>query len=138
MKVVRYFFVGAASAGVDFAVFATLVMGFGLPWFPVAILSFVLATAVNYVLSIRHVFQSGIRFSRRTEVTLVFLVSGVGLFVNQSVLWVLIEMAMIHILIAKVLATSVVFFWNYGIRHSFVFKIRQKSQVIASLDKGSQ
>ena len=124
MKVVRYFFVGAAAAGVDFAIFATLVIGFGLPWFPVALFSFALATAVNYVLSIRHVFQSGVRFSRRTEVTLVFLVSGIGLIINQSILWVLIEMVTINILIAKVLATSVVFFWNYGIRHGFVFKMQ--------------
>jgi len=122
MRVVRYFFVGAAAAIVDFSVFATLVTGFGLPWFPVALLSFALATAVNYLLSIRHVFQSGARFSRRTEITLVFLVSGIGMLINQSILWVLIEIVMINMLIAKVLATGVVFFWNYGIRHGFVFK----------------
>lgn len=122
MKVVRYFFVGAASAAVDFFVFALLALGFGLHWFPVGVLSFVLASTVNYFLSIRYVFQSGTRFSRRTEVTLIFIVSGIGLLVNQSILWILIEMVKINMLIAKVLATLVVFFWNYGIRHSYVFR----------------
>jgi putative flippase GtrA len=123
MKVVRYFFVGATAASVDFLIFAILVKGFDFPWFPVAIFSFILATAVNYVLSIRHVFQSGARFTRRTEIGLVFLVSGIGLILNQSVLWVLIEKMIIDVLLAKVLATATVFFWNYGIRHSFIFKV---------------
>jgi putative flippase GtrA len=123
MKVVRYFFVGATAASVDFLIFAILVKGFELPWFPVAIFSFILATAVNYVLSIRHVFQSGARFARRTEIGLVFLVSGIGLILNQSVLWVLIEKIFMDVLLAKVLATATVFFWNYGIRHSFIFKV---------------
>ena len=32
MKVVRYFFVGGAAAGVDFLVFALLIFAFGMPY----------------------------------------------------------------------------------------------------------
>jgi putative flippase GtrA len=125
MKVVRYFFVGAASAAVDFSIFTLLALGFGLPWFYAGVTGFILATTVNYFLSIRHVFQSGARFSRRTEITLIFMVSGIGLLINQSILFILIERMSINMLIAKILATLVVFFWNYGMRHSYVFKSRR-------------
>ena len=121
MKIVRYFFVGAAAAAVDIGFFAILAKYFGLPWFPVSIFSFVLATLVNYVLSIKHVFSSGVRFARHHEVMLVFVVSAIALAVNQGVLWVLIENWSWNLIIAKIFATGVVFFWNYAARRNFIF-----------------
>lgn len=123
MKFVRYFFVGGAAAALDFAVFALLTKVVHLAWFWSAVASFVLATLINYLLSIRFVFQSGARFSRKHhEVTLVFLVSLIGLAINQAVLWVCIDRAHFALLLAKVVGTGVVFFWNYFARRHFVFK----------------
>lgn len=122
MKVVSYFFVGGTAAVVDIAVFGILVKYFALPWFPVAIFSFVLATAVNYVLSIRYVFESQVRFSRQHEVSLVFFVSAIGLIFNQLFLWVFIEHWQIDEVISKVMASGMVFFWNYLSRRTFIFK----------------
>ena len=121
-KIVRYFFVGGAAAFVDFTIFAVFAYFLGLPWFPVAVVGFLIGTFVNYELSIRHVFASEVRFSRKYEVLLVFLVSSVGLAINQAALWVSIEVLMWNMLIAKLLATLIVFFWNFGLRHNFIFK----------------
>ena len=76
---------------------------------------------VNYTLSIKHVFTSGVRFKKRDEITLVFLVSAIGLAINQAILFLLIY-AGIMILMAKAGATGAVFLWNYSARHQFVFK----------------
>lgn len=123
MKFVRYFFVGGAAAALDFVVFALLTKGFHADWFWSAVTSFVLATLLNYVLSIRFVFQSGARFSRKHhEIMLVFLVSLIGLAINQGVLWICIDHLHIESLLAKVAGTGVVFFWNYFARRHFVFK----------------
>jgi len=124
MKLVRYFFVGGAAALVDFSLFALLARAAGLPWFPVALFSFTVATLVNYVLSVRHVFESGIRFSRRHELMLVYLVSAVGLAINQGALWFGIESAHVDMLVAKLGATGAVFFWNYVARRYFIFSER--------------
>ncbi|WP_295384887.1 GtrA family protein [uncultured Thiodictyon sp.] len=122
MRVFRYFFVGGAAAAVDIGLFGLLVKGVGLPWFPVAVVSFGLATAVNYFLSIRYVFDSGVRFASHHEVLLVFVVSAVGLAINQAVLWVLIQYTPVDVLLAKMAATGGVFFWNYGARSRFIFR----------------
>lgn len=122
MKVVKYFFVGAAAAAIDIGIFSIAVKMFQLPWFPVALVSFVVATAANYALSIRHVFRSGARFRRSAEVSLVFLVSGIGLVINQTVLWAFIEKVAIDPVLAKFVATGVVFFWNYSMRSAFIFR----------------
>ena len=122
MKIVRYFFVGGAAAAVDIGIFTVALKVFGYSWFFVAILSFLLATAANYLLSIRYVFESGVRFKKQAEVSLVFLVSGVGLVLNQSVLWLLIETAGIDEVLSKLMATGVVFLSNYMARSRFIFK----------------
>ena len=122
MTIVRYFFVGGAAAAVDVTLFALLAQYAGLPWFPVAIFSFVLATMVNYVLSIKFVFDSGVQFGKKQEIILVFFTSGIGLAVNQAFLWVLIEVYETHLLAAKIFATGSVFFWNYSARRLFIFR----------------
>jgi putative flippase GtrA len=120
--IVRYFFVGGTAAIVDWTIFAVGAQVGGLPWFPVALFSFVTATAVNYFLSIRYVFRSGVRFSRGHELAIVFLVSAFGLIVNQAILWVLIERAHWNMLLCKIDATGVVFVWNYSARRYFIFR----------------
>jgi putative flippase GtrA len=120
--IVRYFFVGATAALVDWILFACLVVALEVPWFPAAASSFVVATAVNYLLSIRHVFRSGVRFARANEIGLVFLVSGIGLVINQVFMWVLVELAAWPLMPSKICATGVVFLWNFGARSHFIFR----------------
>jgi putative flippase GtrA len=123
MKLVRYFFVGGAAAVMDFALFALGIWVLGQEhWFAVGVFSFVVATALNYVLSIRIVFVTGVRFTKTNEIMLVFLVSLIGLVVNQGALWFFYKLAGIHILLSKCLATATAFVWNFIGRNNFVFR----------------
>lgn len=121
MKLIRYFFVGGAAAIVDIGLFLVLAKVVGWTWFFAAAASFVVATLVNYWLSVRHVFESGIRFRRHHELALVFLVSALGLVINQCMLFVMIEKLGGALLVSKLAATGVVFGWNYAARRHFVF-----------------
>lgn len=123
MKIARYFVVGGASATVDFALFGILLLILGQPsWFVAALISFVVATAFNYVLSVRMVFSAGVRFAKRHEIILVFVASLVGLAVNQLALWLLYQIAGWNVLIAKCAATGTAFLWNFTARNSFIFR----------------
>ena len=122
MNIVRYSFVGAFAAAVDITIFGVAVKIFEFNWFNIAILSFMVATSVNYFLSIGLVFKSEVRFSRRHEISLVFIVSTIGLIANQIALIIFIEMAHFDELTSKILATSLVFFWNYSARAKYIFK----------------
>jgi putative flippase GtrA len=122
MIIARYFLVGGASAAVDFSVFAMFYSVLHWHWFLAASVSFMFATAFNYALSVYFVFTSGIRFARRHEISLVFLVSAVGLGMNQLALWVGFKALDIDVYVSKVLATAAVFFWNFGARRYFIFR----------------
>ena len=121
MKIIRYFFVGAMAATIDIGVFGFLVEGLAVPWFVAGVVSFFLATTANYLISIRYVFQSGIRFPQRREMSLVFLVSAVGLVINKAALWMFIDKMAFYTISSKALASATVFLWNYGLRRKFIF-----------------
>ena len=122
MKIFRYALVGGTAAVVDFVIFLVFakLMGFNYLW--VGGIGFVVATAVNYVLSIRHVFTTGVRFGRHMEIALVFAVSLAGLGLNQLILYVGIGKLGTEMLLTKIFATGLVFVWNYTVRHHFVFR----------------
>ncbi|HET7032258.1 MAG TPA: GtrA family protein, partial [Casimicrobiaceae bacterium] len=119
-----YLFVGGAAAAVDIAFFFVFAKLAGLNYLVVAPVGFLLATWVNYELSIRHVFRSGARFNRRREILLVYAISAVGLLINQGVLYALVAKLGAGLMAAKFAATATVFFWNYGARSNFVFAPR--------------
>jgi len=118
----RYFLVGGAAALTDLSLFFLLAHIAGLPYLAVGALSFLVATYVNFILSIRFVFRSGSRFSKRHEMLLVFAVSAIGLLVHQLVLFCAVELLEFHLMLAKITATGTVFFWNFGARRYFIFR----------------
>lgn len=122
MKIVRYFFVGGAAAALDISIFFVFAKLAGFNYLLVGCAGFILATMLNYVLSVRHVFESGVRFSKHKEILLVYAVSMVGLTINQAVLFACVSQLQVELMLSKIVATLTVFFWNFAARHYFVFR----------------
>ncbi len=122
MKVVRYFFVGGAAAVVDIGIFFLFAKLAGYDYLLVGCVGFLLATAVNYSLSVKHVFESGVRFTKRKEIILVYAVSLVGLAINQLVLYVIISHMENELMLAKLAATAILFAWNFFARNFIIFR----------------
>ncbi|MGA7981021.1 MAG: GtrA family protein [Chromatiaceae bacterium] len=119
---IRYLFVGGTAALLDWSLFWLLAVVLGIHYLLAACMSFIAATLLNYVLSILHVFESKARFSRNHEVALVFVVSAIGLAINQLAMLVLVGYLSFNLLLSKIAASGIVFGWNYSARAHFVFK----------------
>ncbi len=119
-QLIKYFFVGATAALVDWLLYWALVKYGAMHYLLAAALSFIVSTAVNYVLSIKCVFSSG-RHTRYMEIGLVFFVSLIGLLFNELFLYLFVSIFQVHYMISKVAATGIVFFWNYFSRKKFIF-----------------
>lgn len=128
MKIIRYAAVGGTAAAVDFVIFASFakLLGFNYLW--VGATGFIVATTINYFLSIRFVFDSGVRFGFKKEISFVFLISFIGLCLNQVVLYLGIGILGWEMLFIKLCATAAVFFWNFGARSQFIFKPLEDKQ----------
>jgi len=121
MRLIKYFFVGGAAAIVDIGLFTLFASYLAWPWLPVSIATFILATAINYFLSIKFVFESGIKHTKSVEIIGVFGISALALLVNQAVLYMAIEWFDWNLVISKITATGTVFFWNYFGRSKLIF-----------------
>lgn len=129
MKIFRYAGVGATAAAVDFTIFAVFAKFLEMNYLLVGAGGFIIATTVNYFLSIRFVFETGVRFGFLKEILLVFLISLIGLIINQAVLYFGIGVLNWEMLLVKVGATGMVFFWNFGARAQLIFKpLESRSQ----------
>jgi putative flippase GtrA len=121
MKILTYFLVGSISAVIDISLFAIFAGYLKFPWAMVSVITFIIATLVNYFLSIRFVFKSGLRYKKHHEILGVFIVSALALLLNQMFLYLFIEKMNIHIITSKCLSTSLLFLWNYYGRKRLIF-----------------
>ena len=120
-KAGRYFVVGGISALIDWSFFALFLYAADAHYLVAGTISFVFATAVNYVLSVRYVFNAG-RRARHAEIALVYLASVVGILINLAVLGGLIEFLAIHPMLSKVISTVSAFGWNFYARYFWIFE----------------
>lgn len=122
MKIAKYFIVGAIAALTDISLFYIFTRLLGYNYLIVAFFSFTIATFVNYILSIMYVFKSGIKFSKKKEISLIYIISGIALLINQISLYILIDLITVEMTLSKIIATIITFFWNYFIRKNYIFK----------------
>lgn len=117
----RYLLVGGASAVADWVLFGLMLYGLDLHYIAAATISFILATALNYYLSVRFVFGAS-RRGARNAMMLVYVVSTVGIAINIAVLSVGVDILDLHPMLAKIAASVVAVFWNFLARYFYIFK----------------
>lgn len=122
MRVLKYFFVGSCAALVDVGLFFIFAKVLDYNYLLVAFFTFILATFVNYYLSIKFVFQSGKKFNKKQEILLVYIVSASSLALNLLLLYLFHERLFVDVFYSKIIVTGLLFFYNYSIRRFFIFQ----------------
>ena len=84
--------------------------------------SFSVSVIVNYILSIKFVFDAD-RDANKVKQFLVFLFFSIGgLIINQIVMWVAVDLLGIFYMISKIGATAIVMVYNFITRKLFIEK----------------
>ena len=116
----RYGLISGVSLAVDVSL---LIIGrevFGLSYLLAATISFLVGVAVNYLLCLGTVFNSS-RFKNRTvEFSLTLFIAGVGLAINSGVMWLMVTHFLVYYLVAKLVSSGIVFFWNFVVRKYYI------------------
>lgn len=121
LQLFRYLFVGGAAFVVDFGSLYLLTKYAGLHYTLSATLSFILGLIVNYLLSIRWVFSQRKLQSRSAEFIVFAIIGIVGLGLNVAIIWFFTEHIRLHYLVSKIVATVLVFLWNFAGRKFILF-----------------
>lgn len=121
LQYAKFAIVGIISVMVDyvFMVFLAENSAFGLDYFQASAFSYTLSVFVNYILSMKYVFQGRDDMGKVKEASIFFMLSLVGLFLNQMIMWMAVEMLGIYYVAAKLLSTLLVTNYNFISRKKF-------------------
>lgn len=119
---IRYVFVGGLAFLLDFSTLYLLTSIFNVYYLTSAAIGFVLGLTCNYILSVRWVFSSRTIAKPYLEYGIFALIGIVGLSLNELVIWLLTDFAGLHYISSKIVATAVVFFWNFLGRKLMLFR----------------
>ena len=130
IKVILYLFVGGTAALVEWGLFYLffyyLLVGLGLSVDTLTMvataLAFGLSTLYHYFLGNILVFDSGSKYDKSKELSLVFLVSIMGLLFNIVLMYIFVGVLAWQPMLAKVLTSCIVVVWNYLSRKKWIFK----------------
>lgn len=115
-----YKYFGAALVGyaVDLGVLIFCKEVLQLHYLVGAILGFTAGLVVVYLLSNRYVFGESKIKSKSTEFGIFAIIGIIGLILLTFLMWVMTDVAHINYLLSKILATGVVYIWNFFARKS--------------------
>ena len=130
IKVILYLFVGGTAALVEWGLFYLffyyLLVGLRLSVDTLTMvataLAFGLSTLYHYFLGNILVFDSGSKYDKSKELSLVFLVSIMGLVFNLILMYIFVGVLAWQPMFAKVLTSCIVVVWNYLSRKKWIFK----------------
>ena len=130
IKLVLYLFVGGTAALVEWVLFYiflnyvlnSLDLGRTALTMTATSLAFCLSTLYHYFLGNVLVFDSGSRYERGKELSLVFLVSIMGLGFNLLLMYIFVTLLGCQPMLSKVLTSCIVVVWNYLSRKKWIFR----------------
>ena len=116
----KFALVGFASLAVEYAALILFVEVLGMDYLMGTTLAFALSIVVNYVLSLRYVFDHREGMSRKREFTIFAVLSAVGLGLNDLYMFVGVGLLNIGYQAMKLISTFFVTWYNYFSRKRFL------------------
>jgi putative flippase GtrA len=113
VQLFRYFFVGAFAFVVDFGLLYLLTSYAGCYYLVSATISFVAGLLVNYLISVKWVFQVDKAHNPWLDFLMFAFIGIIGLLLNACIIFIFTEIAGLYYLLSKIISTIIVFLWNF-------------------------
>ena len=120
VQFVKFGIVGVIAFCIDYGLFLLLTYVFGVNYLIAAAISFVVSVIFNYFASMRYVFVGRPDQSRIQQFVIFFILSAIGLGVNQVILWLCVDIIAIPAWLGKLIATALVMVYNFVTRKLFL------------------
>lgn len=117
-----YFFVGLGATIVEWTCFYIFYSLVEVHYQIATIFAIVISTFSNWALGRIFLFRNEKKTNLMGEIGKIYFVSIIGLLFNILLMWFFVEKIMLNEMVSKVLATCVVFIYNYLIRKLYIYK----------------
>lgn len=113
MQIIKFGMVGGLCFLIDYGVMIFLTEVFNINYLISSGISFTVSVIVNYVLSMRFVFETEQDDSAMKKFIIFVVLSIIGLIINQILMWILVDKIGIFYMISKIGATVIVMVYNF-------------------------
>lgn len=114
--------VGIICFIIDYGLMIILTEVVGLTYLVSCALSFIISTIVNYILSMRYVFESKENVNKTVEFILFVIMSTIGLGLTELLMFLAVDKLNIYYMISKIVVTGIVMIYNFVTRKIFLEK----------------
>lgn len=121
VQLIRSLIVSIVAFVFDFGLLLVMKEALSMNYLIAATISYCVGLIVNYVLSVMWVFPDHKISRRHVEFSFFAIISLVGLAINGGIIAGLVQGANLDYRIAKLVATIVVFFWNFIVRKKILY-----------------
>jgi putative flippase GtrA len=120
---ISYFAVGGIAAIVEWVCFFVTNSILLINPFLSTFIAFIFSTFVNWILGRKMTFRTkSLNRKRINDMIAVYIVSAIGLLWNLMLMYILVYIMRVYPMLSKILATGIVFLWNFVIRRFFLYK----------------
>ena len=123
-NVALYSVVGCSATAVEWLLFFILNQKLGLQYAPATVIATVFSGFTNWAVGRFLMFKS--TGSAPKEIGKIYLASLIGMCYNLLLMWLMVDGLGLHAMLAKVIATLLVFTWNYTISTRVIYKGKLK------------
>ena len=116
-----YIIVGGIATAVEWCTFYVLNHFYGVQYILGTAIAFFFSTFVNWATGRILVFKESHQ-SFWKEISKIYLTSIAGFIINIVIMYIAVDVLNIDIMLAKIIATSIAFFWNFLIRKLVIYK----------------
>ena len=120
LQFTKFGVVGVIAFFIEYGIFLGLTYALGVDYLIAAPTAYVISTIFNFVASMRYVFSGKEGQTRTQQFVIFFVLSLVGLGVNQLVIWACVDLASIPAWFSKLVATGMVMVFNFITRKIFL------------------
>jgi len=121
VKIFFYLFVGGTAALFEWFLFYVYSHKLGWNYLLSTGLAYLCSTIYHYFATNALVFESGARYEKKKEFSLVLLVSSMGLGLNLILMRIFVGGFALDSMFSKVLASALVTVWNYLARKKWIY-----------------
>lgn len=121
-QIFRFTLIGGIAFLIDSTILFILTDYVGVHYLISSMISFTVSVIFNYIMSILWVFDVNKKQTRR-DIVIFFILSLIGLGINQLIMYISVDLMNIYYMISKVISTALVMVYNFITRKKFVEKI---------------
>ena len=116
-----YLIVGGIATVVEWALFYIFFNFLDINYLIATALAFIFSTFANWLAGKVLLFKEWNNIL--SEIIKIYATSIAGLLFNLVLMWIMVEQLGIHEMLSKMIATGIVFMWNFLVRKYVIYKI---------------